>query len=531
MTESRFDTGSLMAKALLLVPTLLAFFLLLYFIALMHKPSANAWAFTSDGAYFDLAVARTLSGQGFLGLGETGRIPATSDTLWQLVLSAVQSMVSNPVAAPVLLSCVMAVWLLFKVRTWPLLVRPESPLLPILLMVAVSSSLAADVLGGRSMVVASVLTLLMLVSYAEGMPRERWPLSPLAAWWAGLAMLVRVEMLVIWLALVVHALAIGHFREGRGQGIVFPLCRFVVGLLVVGLVLTPAIAWNLSLLANPWPRFPDAPMSLDAWSTQPPGLTFATSLKLSLSAMWGSYFRAFTVPILRGFLPLAFMLVGLVVSLQEARRDHTRLVGTLGLALLLVPLLFALIYPYVGWGAADHVFRALQPAWAVWIALGVVYTADFLGQRLSPSAKKEMPWLTPQGMAVGLFTLLILSGFGLNLATGRDDARQLARQQSLRDRVNNELGPVQEHQVVASDRIGWMAYTRGGRFLDLTGRVTPIMLAYRSQAGWQGGQAAGYLRQKGVTHLVLFAEEYAYAESALTGQALSGNLPRVSRVR
>ncbi len=520
-----------MAKALLLVPTLLAFFVLLYFLGLMHKPKADAWAFTSDGAYFDLAVARTLSSQGFLGLGETGRIPATSDTLWHLVLSSMQQVVENPVAAPVLLSCVMAIWLLCQIRTWPLRVRPESPVLPILLMVAVSSSLAADVLSGRSLVLASVLTLLMLVSYIEGMPCEQWPLSPLVAWWAGLAMLVRVEMLVIWLALVVHALAVGHFRVGRGQGVVFPLFRFLVGLLVVGLALTPALAWNLSLLANPWPRFPDAPMSLDAWSIQPPGLTFATSLNLSLSALGGSYFRALTVPILRGFLPLAFMLVGLVVSLQEARQDRTRLAGTLGLALLLVPLLFALIYPYVGWGAADHVFRALQPAWAVWIALGVVYTTDFLGQRMSPSAKKEMPWLTPRWMAVGLFALLILSGFGLNLAAGRDEARQVARQQSARGRIAHELGTVQENQVIASDRVGWLAYTRGGRLLDLTGRVTPIVLAFRTPSGWQGPEAAGYLRQEGVTHLVLFSEEYAYAEAALTGQALSGNLPRISRVR
>jgi hypothetical protein len=519
-----------MAVAQSILLALLGFFLLLCAQVALQRHSAGATAFVADQAYLDLAVARNLASHGFLGLGPTDPIPATSDTLWHILLVAGQKLPVQPIAVPCLLAALLGLIVLFQTRALAALSQGVQVAGPAMLLVAVTSSLTMDVLSGRSLLLTSALTALMVVRYLEGTARERWPLPLSVAWWGGLAALVHVEMLVIWLALAVHALLTGGLRPGRGRGVLFPLIRMVTGGVIIATVLTGAVAWNLHVLSIPWPRFPDAPMSLDAWATTPPGEVLAASLGLAGTALGESYARAFSVPILRGGLPLIFFALGLAFSVMEAKRDRRKLGATLSFALLLVPLFYAGLYPYVGWAASASIFSALQPVWAVAIAVGIGRSVVYLCAWVKRLARRDLPWLSSGWASAVLFSLLILSGVLRNLAIGRDEARALALTQADRQRVAEALGPSAADQVVASDRVGWLAFTRGGRFLDLSGRITPILLSFRSASGWQGAEAAAYMRAQGVTHLVLFDEAYAYAETDL-GCASAVTLPRVGVVR
>lgn len=527
-TES--SPRSAASRAGLIVVTLLLFFLLLYVLASMNRSAANAWSFVADEAYLDLAVSKSLAGNGFLGLGEQTRIPATADTLWHLIVMPFQKMAVKPVAVPVLLSTLFAVWMLLKLKSAAVEIRGGDIVFPSMLLLAAASGLAPDVLSGRSTVLCALLVLLMLEIYLKGMPRGQWPLPPMAAWWAGLLALVRIEMIVVWLALAIHALVVGPFREGRGRGLIFPFIRFLTGVLLILLVLLPALGWNFSILRNPWPRFPDAPLSLDSWAMQPAGEVLGLSVSLTFSALLESYLRAFSVPLLRGFLPLLFLFAGIYYSVNAAFREPKRLQGTVGLALLLVPFLYALIYPYVGWGASYHLFASLQPAWAILMAVGVVEIASSLNQWITRTNNRDLAWLT-SARASALFLALLLSfGLILNLVAGNGEAHQLRKALHERKQVLEALGPASAQRMIASDRVGWLAYTLGGRYLDLTGRATPILLAYRDQTGWHGEEASAYIQNEGVTHLVIFDEAYAYVEPAFRLSA-ADPLPRVHALR
>ena len=507
----------------------LAFFALLCLLLSMQRRVSPQLDFADDAAYLDLVSARTWSSVGHPGLGPATPIPATSGVLWQALLFMGLKTSLPPLAAPCALAALLGVVLLLK--TWRIagLMNVGRWAVAAVLLVAVASSLPMDVIGGRSHVLGAVLTLLMVQGHLETAPRDRWPMPLSSACWAGLAVLLHVELLVIWLALGLHAIATGHLRHGNGAGLVFPTLRLLSGLIIVGLMLTPVLAWNMKTLGVPWPRFPDAPLSLDIWATQAPGVAFARTLDQSFSVLIPCYLRAFSVPVLAGFVPVIFLFIGLAATLEKARLEPFQILGTVGFALLLVPLLYALIYPYVGWSAAAPVFSALQPVWAVLIVAGVARTADALCRYVEKSGQRDMAWLSPGWASAVLLTLLIALGCLLNLHRGGRHSRLLAVEKAARLQLLDELGPTRPDEYLASDRVGWLAYVRAGRYLDLTGARYPLILSIRATDGWQPAQDAAYLREQKVTAVISWTQDYGYLATHL-GCASDTPLPRLCRV-
>lgn len=487
-------------------------------------------AYAADDVYLNLAAARTLLHHGELGLVSGSPMPATVDVLWQFIVSMGLRFLPDPQAVSLVLGALAGLLAvggtLALARTW----NGIRGAVPAACLMALSSSLPVAVMGGQSVALSMLLSVYLVHRYLEGGPKSCWPLSPRVAWWAGLAALVHVELLVIWLAVVGHAVLTGPWRHGRGHGLAFPLVRWVGHVLIIAMVLSPALAWNLHALGVPWPRFPDAPLSLDAWSMQAPADVLAASWNLSSGVWRECYARAFQVPVLGGLLPPLFLLLGLVFSVVDAARDRQQLTGTVGLALLLVPALYALAYPYVGWNAAPAVFASLQSAWAVVMARGVYRCTALLCGWVGTRSGRTWAWLSPGWAAAVLITIMALMGVLRNLQAGRAQVHQAAQIQQERQRVMDPLGPADSGGAVASDRPGWLAFTRPARYLDLTGRATPVILAFRDMSGWQGDAAADFLRQQGVTRLVIWSEPYAYAAGPL-GAVMDGTWPKVVEVR
>lgn len=530
MSDEPSKTITHLERARTWIAALLGFFGVLLVLVLMQRQVAPGMDYAADDAYLDLTVARTLMTDGTLGLSATSLTPATTDTLWQILLSLGLKVIRNPLSVPVLLGTLLGLLAILNTQTMARYLNAISWAGSAAILLAVSSSLPLDVLRGRSLALSMAVVAMLLLRYLEGSSRARWPLPLGAAWWAGLAALVHVELLVVWVAVALHAVITGPLRRGRGHGVLFPLIRVLSSVVIVGMVLVPALAWNFKTISVPWPRFPDAPLSLDAWAVTPAGDMLARSFGLTGSVVAACYARALSVPILQGGLPVIFLLLGLGYTVVDAARDRQRLTGTVGLALLLVPLLYAFCYPYVGWNSSASVFGSLQPAWALLIALGVGRSAATICRMVPKLVGRDLPWLSPAWASAVLVTILALTGVLRQMKAGRVEFGHLSETAASRERLLATWGPSREGDVVAADRVGWLAYQRPGRYLDLTGGMTPVLLAFRQESGWQGTEAAAYLREQGVSHVVTWAADYAFAETAL-GCAGSGPFPRLCRVR
>lgn len=526
MAEAQVETPSGWQKVragLLAVAGLCA---LLSVLLMMLRQAGGGVAFTSDDTYLNLAAAHNLHLHRFLGLGLATSVPATTDTLWQLLLSVGQRLPLAAESGALVIGALMALAALLNSHRMAFYLSNRATAGAAVILVALASSLPMDVMRGHSTTLAMVLVSMMLVRYLEGGPRDRWPLPLGAAWWAGLAALVHIELLIIWVAVALHALLTGPFRRGRGYGVVFPVIRVLSSLLVVGMVLSPALAWNMQTLSVPWPRFPDAPLTLDAWAAGASPDLASASLHGSGGVVGECYRRALAVPLTAAWWPLFFLSLGLGYTVVDAVRDRQRLTGTVGLALLLVPLLYAGLYPYVGWNAAGPVFAALQPAWAALIALGIARSAITLCRVSKQMARRELPWLSPGWATSVLVTILALSGVLRHLADGRSEFAAVAELQPVRAQMMESLGDPLPGEHIASDRVGWLAFSRPSRYTDLRGRVSPVLLAFQTGSGWQTQEAADYLRSQGVNRLVTWDGRYRYAED---GFGLSGgdSFPRV----
>ncbi len=506
----------------------LGFFVLLLLLVILHRQVTPPTVFAADETYLNLSVARTLHDHKMLGLNVATPVPATADTLWQVLLSIGFDHLPRPDSIPLIMGAVVGLLVLVKSHSLGQRWIHSGGAGAVAILMAVASSLPMDVMRGQSVALSTLLITLLLVRYMEGGPREQWPLPLGAAWWAGLAALVHMELLVIWLVVVVHAVVTGPLRQGRGRGVVFPLLRMLSGIIIVGLVLSPALAWNMQVLAVPWPRMPDAPMALDAWGAAAPSDVGTTTMALAGQVIGSCYAGAFSVPLLQGFLPLLFLALGLGYTLVDAMRDRQRLTGTVGLALLLVPLGYAAIYPYVGWNAAPAVFGAIQPAWAVLIVLGAGRSAATVCRYVHRMAQRELFWLSPAWASSVVVTIMALMGVLRTIDAGRTEFQTLPGILADRTRVAESLGDPQENEKIASDQVGWLAFTRGSTCMDLTGRITPVLLAFRSdRSGWQGAEAAVYLREQGVRRLVIWDDAYAYAEPA-ADRGADNPRPRIS---
>lgn len=456
--------------------------------------------FPSDRVYADLALARNLLEQGFLGAGAE-RLPAQSDALWRLVLvlaakAGVPWIAAPPVAAFVLslagLAAVIALvraidpraaWSAWACVAWGVM-------LPV----------AQDAFGGWSASAAAACAALGIAAHARGLGSDRTPLPLSAAWWIGLAALFRIELLALWIALGLHTVILALLRRVP-VGVFTALIRMVNGGVVAAILLCPVIWWNVKTLSVPWPAIPDAATTLNAVGGASIGGAFASGFGGAAVAVLGG--GGWDSGLLR-----LFILGGIAWLVADLARGRVGVSATTLLIGALVPPAFALLHPFLGAEALPYLQRAVQPLWMLSAGYFVVRAVDAVSNLIRNKAP-QLP------AAAVVFIAMALIGAMPVLAGMRDQVSALRRQRVARADAHEaraalaaRLGPPEERAGgIASDEPGWLMFQRYPDVVDLGGRFQPILLNWIS--GGSVRDEAGlreYLASRNVRAAVIWRE-------------------------
>lgn len=510
----------------------LAFLLTLTGVVAGKRQALGDLGFLRDEAYLNLAVCDHWVQEGVYGVGGHP-IPATRDVLWRALIAGCDWLCNDLITAPYLLGALFGLVALSLVMSlsWRTVPRVGGTLLAALLLIF-GGGLVLDAVAGRGGTLLSALCAWACLLHVRGCSPGRAPLPLGAALLVGLAALVHIEFVVLWLAFTLHALLQSFSRRPGEPGFLAVLVRAITGAVVVAILLSPLLWWNTKVLGVPWPRMPGAPMTLDAWAVGAPGEAWARMQELMREAFANGYTWAHQVPFLRGWPERIAAWLGVALVLVDAVRDRARRPLTGLLAVVLLPLVFAPVYPYVGLAYAVDVFRALQPAWIVLAVYAVARLADGVTWLLDRGAPACPAFARRMAPLVLIGALLAFNGAARTvheLRAGRDALREAqAGRKAAREQLT-ALGARPEDAVV-TDRPGWLLRERIGRVLDLTGAVTPVVLAYQDPRGaWEIEGLSGYLRTQQAAWVMIWSPAEQPLADALGCPGREGVWPRICR--
>lgn len=452
-------------------------------MASTYRSAGEVRALTSDDAYRNLVVANVLNEARVYGVFADQPVPMVQDMLWRVAVAAMQIMVPDG------LSAVRMLGMLFGVLTLLQLIRLCRVIFPYPLygyyasaLVVLAPGLAAAALSGLAAPLAMFLVTAAVVWHVENITGSGPGLPFSATALLGLALWVRLEFLVVWLLLFVHSLLWSAIPGERRPSFLNAVLRGVNGLLILALFLLPILAWNMWVLQVPWPRLPGVPMAADLWAIEGAAAAWSAMVNLMREAWSSGYaqFRAYALPnVVLG--RLFFWLGYLLLIIQAIRSEEERGCALLLLLTpLLVPLLFGLVYPYMGWSAWPTLAQSFQPVLLAIAAYGVIrfpFVVEGLGRKWIPR-----PW-TGRRVFAGWWALvggvLILSAVVAQMRDTRAETKQLSARMDERAWMNEvieEQGLMRDRFI--SDRPGWLVWRHGLAVLDLRAEWSPEMLRY-----------------------------------------------------
>ena len=313
--------------------------------------------------------------------------------------------------------------------------------------------------GPDLMALALVLTALRLhVSGALGLR----PVLPIpAAVCVGLAMLIHVEFVTVWLGMVLHAMLLAHGERPRFT-LPTVLLRGLIGLALFALVAWPVVHRNYIHLGTAWQGAREAmPLHSGGLSDLAPA---SGGLGASLAGAFAGLFGVDGWPA-AVFLLLAVVGVGVLGS-QWARRERSRAFLVAGFLLLLAPLALGLF----GDGAESWKTRAvLGSMFPLWAMAGV-----FALHQFGISKSRRLGAIL---VSLGAAAWAVASVVGtLQLAASNHSERAaLSKAHAAYTDWHQQRLRNKGFLRVVTDAPGWMAYTKAGRVaLDLKGWATPL---------------------------------------------------------
>lgn len=486
----------------------LARFVLAGWVALLLFVGLLAWGqyrrdalfnYPADQAYTDIAVARQWAQVGAPAAG-VDRIPLPINSLWQALLSACSRTGVNLVAMPFILSLVIGLLSITAVLSFAGAIRPRASFLwwtvgawPLI------GPIALDGFTGQSFVLATVFSAFALCAHLNGLrPGDRaLPLS--AAFWLGLAVLLRVEFFALWLAFGIHALLLALARRVQ-TGFFAVLVRWINGAILMAIALCPVIWWNMRVLGVPWPPSANAALTLNAvGGSTAIASSVLSGLNLAASALWHG-------PLLGDAVVRIFVLAAIVVLLVDVFRKQLDWSATTLLLGLFLPFVFAPFYPFLGGDGLGYLCRAIAPLWlllAGYAAMRAVDGVEFIFDR----AKLPLPRSLVMGCAVFLLGAMpILAGLRDQIHGWRAYCAAQRAAIEMRSRLAARMeSAVAATTPLASDAPGWLLYRGYTSVLDLQGRLQPVLLSWingdalRDEAGLRA-----YLAQRGVQNAVFW---------------------------
>lgn len=468
-----------------LVPSL-ALVVSLCALVIEQKASGGGLSFVQDTAYANLAVARTLADDGVYGYQPNEPIPVVKDSLWRLLLALVGGLAGDYVAMAYVFGALSALITLLLCLRMARLLFPFPPFMlysSILLIVA--PSLLTDALSGASTALATALVTAACLLHIEGLSERRSPLPMSSAILVGLLMWIRLEFALLWLVFWLHAVVFSFFRNRNENPVLFVMTKGLAGLMILALCFVPVMAWNFRVVRVPWPQTLGAPFAADAWASSPPVKVLKSYLSLSLSTMPRAFGVLYGTSFLAGLLERAMAWFGaLFIAGLALWRAEERPYTVVLFLLVLLPILYAFVYPFMGWASAPVLFTTLGPLCVLSASFGI-FRIPFLVESLYRKWKQGLPaasgfsaWWIAAG-SILLVVCLLRSGAAMQRRAAEFSAKAGARA-AVAGAL--ESGSVEGRSAV-TDLPGWLAYERRMCVIDLNGEATPDLLACLDSKG------------------------------------------------
>jgi hypothetical protein len=456
----------------------LVFLLVAIFLLRTHRDAAGETAYVEDDAYRNLVVARTLNEARVYGATPLENCLMVQDTLWRVLVAGTQFAVGDGRVAANLLG------LIFGMLTLCLIVRLCRTIFPFpvfgyyaALLLALSPGLAGLALSGTSMPLVICLVTAAVVFHIEGLTIKGKGLSFTVVLMVGLAMWVRLELVVVWLFLWLHTGITALVPADKRPAPATTFFRGLNGLLLLALIILPMLLWNMRLVQVPWPRLVGVPLALDVWAQQ--GAMDAARLTLGqMQAGWPGIWGSFSAQApTGGLLAVLLFLVGyglFLVQVVRSAEDRPYLIFLV--APVAVPLLMAMLYPYFGDRAVPALAQAFRPLFVLVVAYGVIrlpFTlSQLLGGRIPMLASERVRW----GWSTGVGSLLLLIALAGQIGEARTYREELMRVGEQRQEV---LKVLEQNRLTGwsmlTDQPGWLLWEEPALHLvDLEGEWTPV---------------------------------------------------------
>ncbi len=519
----------------LLVPMLLFLFLLCIVLA-SQKRAGPGLAFVEDSAYAHLAVADSLLKTQTYGFNPQEPIPVIHDALWRLAIAAVASVLPDPKTAVYLLGAVFSLVVLMTAIRLARLLFPFPPFIMYsVVLLVLTPPLLADSLAGTSVSMAGALFMLAVLLHIEGLSGRRPLLSAGTAFLVGLLMWVRIEFVLVWIVFSAHAFILSFFPGKKGTTPLYAVTRSITGLLLQALVVFPLLAWNVQVIQVPWPQIIGAPFSMDYWVSASAGGALGHYVSLFSRGVPEAYARLYAIPFLSGVFEKALTWFGvLFIAVLSVWREEERPYTVALAGLLLFPLFFALLYPYVGWDGAGILFSVMGPLCVLCASFGI-FRIPFLIENLYRKWKEGIPAAT--GFSIWW---IVMGSILLVVCLARSTVALKERKALLRERaaarqvVDDAIRQGQlDGRLYVTDRPGWLAFAHKARLVDLSGEGTPGVLAcLDEQGGLDPADLGVFLAERKPDSLVLWEARNQFVETLVPcdSSAGEGESPRLCRI-
>lgn len=329
-----------------------------------------------------------------------------------------------------------------------------------------SASLILHSASGTATAMALFFVVSATQSHLNSLIKSNKPVMSIgAAISIGLASMVQVEFIVLWVVFLLHALIVSL----AGQKKVSPLpimLRFFAGVFVLGICMWPMIHQNMSLLSIPWP------------------MNFMSSLSPDINpdAAFGAIAgkgMGFLIP---GFFHVVFILAGIVLAAISLLKDEKAIVYlSFPILILLTPLFTAAISSATGVDGTVVVAHCLTPLLILCAVLGFTKAADLLLETVDefvPATVK--PFLAPTITTLGS----VIFFFSLNAG-----GKLKYVETSLENNFDKHEGWVEwfddneDFTVIATDKPGRVAWVSEEQVFDLNGECNVDMLRALTSAG------------------------------------------------
>jgi len=467
---------------------------------------ARPAGYANDLPYLNMLFAQSISEYGVYGVRGEPK-PAVHEAWWRRAGGVLAHYGKyNPEASFRILSAASAIVLILFMISWVSKWFSQLPAAMWIggLLLATSPPAALWIVNGSSTTLAALLICAAVCLHIRGLADDQ-PLPFASAMCLGLAVCLRVEFVAVWLALLLHSMIIAIGPHRKDLSLVAVLIRGVSGLVVSAIFLAPLVSWNMRLILVPWPRYFDAPLTLDMFSGST-GETFSAVI----SVMTGSIRQAFDLwsssLYVSGGIEKMFGIAGLVYWTIRAEGEKRAPFFAMLVVVLTIPFFHALVVPFAGWTGGIALYESLTPVWVLAVVSGIAA----IHHLVDPALVRILPAFSNQARHAIVFLLIaltpLLNGFFKNVHMINSDKAAAESADQIAVTLKDALMPGGHTSMsIASDQPGRLAYDWKINVVDLTAGLDPELLAYLDDT--EG--ISDYLKDKNVRAMIIWDDQLA----------------------